>query len=65
MICVIGRKISLWTPRTNAEEIMLMAEGYRGLQFGPGKGNPSQDGRRVAVRGTRADGVDVATRLTS
>ncbi|WLB51230.1 hypothetical protein AB7008_19580 [Bradyrhizobium sp. 521_C7_N1_3] len=60
MICVIGRKISLWTPRTNAEEIMLMAEGYRGLQFGPGKGNPSQDGRRIAVRGTRADGVVVA-----
>ncbi|MVT71915.1 hypothetical protein GPL20_02105 [Bradyrhizobium cajani] len=60
MICVIGRKISLWTPRTNAEEIMLTAEGYRGLQFGPGKGNPSRDGRRIAVRGTRADGAVVA-----
>ncbi|MBR0695056.1 hypothetical protein JQ553_17710 [Bradyrhizobium lablabi] len=60
MICVIGRKISLWTPRTNAEEVMLIAEGYRGLQFGPGKGNPSRDGRRIAVRGTRADGATVA-----
>jgi hypothetical protein len=61
MICVIGRKISLWTPRTNAEEVLLMAEGYRSLQFGPGKGNPSQDGGRIAVRGTRvADGAVVA-----
>ena len=60
MICVIGRKISLWQPRTNAEQIVLMAEGYRALQFGPGKGNPSRDGRRIAVRGTRADGMIVA-----
>jgi hypothetical protein len=60
MICVIGRKISLWTPQTNAEEIVFIGEGYSRFQFGPGKGNPSRDGRRIAVRATRADGAVVA-----
>jgi len=60
MICVIGRKISLWTPRTNAEEVVFIGEGYSRFQFGPSKGNPSRDGRRIAVRATRADGAVVA-----
>lgn len=68
MICVIGRKISLWAPRTNAEEVLFIAEGYRELRFGPGKGNPSRDGRRIALRAQTAEGAlvafafDIATR---
>lgn len=57
MICVIGRKISLWTPRTNAEEVVFIGEGYSRFQFGPSYGNPSRDGRRIALRATTADGA--------
>ena len=60
MICVVGRRIALWTPRTNAEEIIFVAEGYHALQFGPSKGNPSRDGRRIALRAVTADGALVA-----
>jgi hypothetical protein len=57
MICVAGRRISLWAPRTNAEQVIFIAEGYHGLQFGPSNGNPSRDGRRIAVRAMTADGA--------
>ena len=60
MICVTVRRISLWTPRTNADEVVFVADGYYGLQFGPSKGNPSRDGNRVALRATTKDGASVA-----
>lgn len=68
MICVGGNRISLWIPRSNAEETVFVAESYRNLRFGPNKGNPSHDGRRIAVRATAGDGslvafvVDIAAR---
>ncbi|UCI16770.1 hypothetical protein FJ970_16505 [Mesorhizobium sp. B2-1-8] len=60
MICVQGRAISRWTPRTNREEVIFHATNYSNLQFGPNKGNPSRDGNRIVVRAVRADGKMVA-----
>jgi hypothetical protein len=59
MICVHGREISTWAPRTNREDVLFVATNYDDLRFGPGKGNPSRDGKRVAVRATRRDGAAV------
>jgi hypothetical protein len=60
MICVAGRRISRWDPRTNAEEVILDTEDYRELQFGPYKGNPSWDGSRIVVRAKNQTGTLVA-----
>jgi len=57
MICVAGRSILLWTPRTNDEDVIYTATTYRELRFGPSKGNPSLDGSRIVVRGTTPDGA--------
>lgn len=59
MICVQGQKISTWAPRTNREDVFFVSKDYRDLHFGPGKGNPSRDGSRIAVRAVRADGTEV------
>lgn len=50
MICVRGGAIELWEPRTNRWTTAYKAEGYSELSFGPYKGNPSIDGKRIAVR---------------
>lgn len=68
MICVAGRSVSLWSPRSNHEDIVYVATAYRALGFGPWKGNPSADGNRIVVRGVNLDGsleafvVDLAAR---
>ncbi|MGX8012877.1 hypothetical protein ACVDG8_029870 [Mesorhizobium sp. ORM8.1] len=59
MICVRGQQISTWAPRTNREDVLFDSKDYRDLHFGPGKGNPSRDGNRIAVRALRADGAEV------
>ncbi|MER8380356.1 hypothetical protein NKJ36_06865 [Mesorhizobium sp. M0142] len=59
MICVGGRKISTWAPRTNHEEVLFVSTDSSDLQFGPYKGNPSRDGSRIAVRAVRGDGKAV------
>lgn len=59
MICVRGRRISTWAPRTNHEDVLFDSKDYRDLHFGPGKGNPSRDGNRLAVRAIRSDGAEV------
>lgn len=59
MICVQGRMISTWAPRTNHEDILFTSTDYHDLQFGPSKGNPSRDGSRIAVRAVRKDGAAV------
>jgi len=59
MICVDGRQISTWAPRTDHEDVVFASADYRDLQFGPYKGNPSRDGNRIAVRATRNDGKAV------
>jgi hypothetical protein len=60
MICVAGRRISRWAPRSNAEDVILESEAYRELQFGPYKGNPSWDGNRIVVRAIGQQGTLVA-----
>ncbi|PWJ87917.1 hypothetical protein C8D77_1136 [Mesorhizobium loti] len=59
MICVGGRRISTWAPRTDHEEVVFVSSAYDDLQFGPYKGNPSLDGNRIAVLATRNDGKAV------
>ncbi len=56
MICVAGRAVSLWAPRTDRSKLIYSADSYRELQFGPLKGNPSLDGNRIVVRGTTFEG---------
>jgi hypothetical protein len=63
MICVAGRRISRWAPRSNAEDVILDAEAYSELQFGPYKGNPSWDGNRIVVRAISQQGTLVAFAL--
>lgn len=60
MICVGGNRISLWNPRSNLDETVFVTEDYRSLRFGPNKGNPSHDGRRIAIRAAAGDGSLVA-----
>lgn len=60
MICVGGQRISRWAPRTNSEAVIFDLKDYRGLQFGPYKGNPSWDGNRIVVRATNQAGAMVA-----
>jgi hypothetical protein len=50
MICVSDHDIRLWTPRTDVDVILFTTGLYKNLQFGPGKGNVSRDGARIAVR---------------
>jgi hypothetical protein len=59
MICVHGREISTWAPRTNHEDVFFTSTNYNDLKFGPYKGNPSRDGDRIAVRAVRDDGAAV------
>jgi hypothetical protein len=60
MICVYDRELYLWSPRTNVKTVIYAPSGYRGMQFGPYKGNPSKDGYRVVLRATTTAGVSVA-----
>ncbi|MDX8534082.1 hypothetical protein RFM41_32110 [Mesorhizobium sp. VK25A] len=59
MICVQGQRVSTWAPRTDREDVLFDSKDYHDLHFGPGKGNPSRDGSRIAVRALRADGAEV------
>src|SRR5690606_34677427 len=50
MICVHRSGIALWSPRQNVWESIFEPADYGSLEFGPYKGNPSIDGRLVALR---------------
>jgi hypothetical protein len=60
MICVGDRDIRLWTPRTDTDSVLFKTTDYKNLQLGPGKGNPSRDGQRIAVRAMTNLGAMVA-----
>lgn len=60
MICVSRQTISFWAPRTNVERVVYTADHLHDLQFGPYKGNPSRDGRRIVVRAASESGGLVA-----
>ena len=59
MICVGAKDVVIWNPREDVEEAVFSAQEYDSLKFGPGKGNPSKDGTRIAVRASR-NGMPVA-----
>jgi hypothetical protein len=60
MICISSRAIYTWAPRSDAKTIIFVGTGYRNLQFGPYKGNPSRDGNKVVVRAVTDAGRLVA-----
>ncbi len=60
MICVRATQLYAWAPRTGAMTAIYTPKGYSGLQFGPYKGNLSQDGNRLVLRATNAAGALVA-----
>ncbi len=59
MICVGGKKITLWSPRSDTSEILYTSDDYTDLHLGPGKGNPSNNGERLTVR-AETNGATVA-----
>ncbi len=56
MICVGDRDIRLWAPRADVDTLIFRSDVHKDLQLGPGKGNPSLDGSRIAVRASTGDG---------
>jgi WD40 repeat protein len=50
MVCVDDREIRFWNPRTDEDTLLFSTAVYTNLEFGPGKGNVSHDGNRIAVR---------------
>ncbi|MFC5068630.1 hypothetical protein [Flaviflagellibacter deserti] len=60
MICVRASQVYAWEPRTNVRTIVYVARGYANIQFGPNKGNLSQDGNRLVLRATTRTGALVA-----
>jgi hypothetical protein len=59
-IYVGGNEIGTWNVRTGQKNAIGVFAGYTNLQFGPGEGNPSRDGRRVAALATDPSGAQVA-----
>jgi hypothetical protein len=60
MVCVSSRAIYTWAPRSDTKTVIFAGAGYRNLQFGPYKGNPSRDGKRLVVRAVTESGKLVA-----
>jgi hypothetical protein len=60
MICVDTNHIYTWAPRTDIRTVVFAPNHYRELQFGPYKGNPSADGKRLVIRATDLTGKLVA-----
>ena len=49
MICVLRNMIYTWAPRSDARTIVYTSTQYGSFEFGPYKGNPSNDGSRLVV----------------
>jgi hypothetical protein len=60
MICVSGNEIYVWAPVSDVKTEVFVSSDYKELQFGPYKGNPSQDGDRLVVRARNGEGERVA-----
>jgi hypothetical protein len=60
LICVRSSQVYAWAPRTSTRRSIYTPKGYTNLQFGPYKGNLSQDGNRLVIRATNAAGALVA-----
>jgi hypothetical protein len=60
MICLYGRKLYTWAPRTDVTTTIWLSSTYGSFQFGPYKGNPSKDGNRLVIRAKNSIGTLVA-----
>ena len=60
MICVLRNMIYTWAPRSEARTIVYTSTQYGNFEFGPYKGNPSNDGSRLVVRANNGAGALVA-----
>jgi hypothetical protein len=56
MIFVSKTRIGMWHVRKNKTVTLGTLPGYSAASFGDHKGNPSDDGRMIAVTATRSDG---------
>jgi len=59
MICVTPSAVLIWEPKSAREQVLYRASNYRDLKFGPNKGNPSNDGRWIAIRALAPGGGEV------
>lgn len=60
MICVHRNRVLTWAPRSNRVVSVWQSNTHFAFEFGPGKGNPSNDGGRIAVRARNQAGDRVA-----
>ena len=60
MICVHGNRVLTWAPRENHIIPVWQSENYAAFEFGPGNGNPSHDGTRIALKARTRAGDKVA-----
>lgn len=60
MICVHSNRVLTWAPRDNRITTVWQSENYLAFEFGPGNGNPSHDGTRIALKARTKTGDKVA-----
>lgn len=60
MICVEANRLYQWAPRSDTKALLYAPNGYSNLQFGPFKGNPSNDGHRLVLRATNRASRSIA-----
>ena len=60
MICVRQNGVYSWEPITNQINFIYSPENYSKIEFGPYKGNLSQDGTHLVLRAKNASGELVA-----
>ena len=63
MIFVADRAVGLWNVRTDAVSVLKSFSDRAEFSFGDHKGNPSDDGRLIAITAMRSDGKRVVFAL--
>jgi Tol biopolymer transport system component len=60
MICMLGSQIYFWNVPKNSRRVVFRSSKFQSFEFGPGAGNASMHGKRVAVRARNNRGGLVA-----